>query len=258
MIGDWLSLLHPNKLPRGQTSELNTSSTLDTTPSFLRLDPVLHYYQRFGYFALIKWHLLVVVRWPISAPGVGYHVWWGQTDSSGLKVGSCSRLGWTGLLHLYSERLTVGMTKRQVEGWAMRERLRLRRGIRSLVQTDILLTHISEGHGGQEKAEEWDGRVGQVLITFSPSLSLHSDPRRDKGQGGRFIVKTCFPKRRHPRYSEGLTVRLPSTVWHVKKQKMSAREKHKETNNRTHIQCLKQAKRHNICMFVYPQRFQDI
>lgn len=73
---------------------------------FYPVRPVLHYYQHFSYFTLIKWHLLVVVRWSISAPCVviSYTAWWGQTDTATSwrwDPAPCWR--WTGLLHLLWE-----------------------------------------------------------------------------------------------------------------------------------------------------------
>lgn len=55
--------------------------------------PVLRYHQNFCYFSVVKWHLLVVVRWSVSAP----HGWWywmmrWNKYCYKLRVGSCPLL----------------------------------------------------------------------------------------------------------------------------------------------------------------------
>lgn len=64
----------------------------------------------FSYFTLIKWHLLVVVRWCTSAP----HVWWchilhDEVNQILLKVGSCPLLG--------VSRTATSTLRGWLEGW---------------------------------------------------------------------------------------------------------------------------------------------
>lgn len=89
---------------------------------FYLVKPVLHYYQHFSYFTLIKWHLLVVVvvvlRWCISAP----YVWWYYIYIYCMmrSIRHCWRWDpapswrWAGLLHLLWEADWMGWGG---EGW---------------------------------------------------------------------------------------------------------------------------------------------
>lgn len=89
----WLSLLHTKELPRRQTSKLNTSSTLNTTHITTSTKTSATWFC-FSYFTLIKWHLLVVVRWSVSAPRVmvSYAARRGQTDTATVRAEVGSRL----------------------------------------------------------------------------------------------------------------------------------------------------------------------
>lgn len=136
----WLSLLHTEELPRRQTSKLNTSSTLNTTHITSSSKTSATWF-RFSYFTLIEWHLLVVVRWSVSAPRVvvSYTVRWGQTDAATVRAegGIPPPSGrWTGLLHLLWEADCRGWGMRD-GGWA------ISRGIGILAQT---LTQTSRGY----------------------------------------------------------------------------------------------------------------
>lgn len=85
---------------------------------FYPVKPVLHNYQHFSYVTLIKWHLLVVVRWSINSP----HGWWciryqilhDEVKQTLLRAGGeiLPPAGGGQDCYIYSKRLTGG-----VKGW---------------------------------------------------------------------------------------------------------------------------------------------
>lgn len=97
-----------------------------------------------------------------------------------------------------------------------------------------------------QHTERW-GRGGGTMICHSPYISLSPSTtrqttlRKKVGEAGSLQQNLPPEAQKTPHGTvKWLTVCLPSTVWHVKKQKQKqkrgekAHEKHKETNNPTH------------------------
>lgn len=154
-----------------------------------------------SYLTRFKWHLLVVVRWFVSAP----HVWWwchklhDEVNQTLLKVRSCP---------LLEEDKTATSTLRGwLEGWgsagggrAIRANSRGNTGIWIFSDRHLINTKSHDtAHWGQEKAREWEGLVRSSRIISHESCCHPPNKTSYSGErSGGHTTENCLPKLQNP------------------------------------------------------------